>query len=119
MLSHGAAAEEHAAGLFAAATRVTSGTTLRVRREALLEAPQAVYSGLRAARVDLTTTAISDAVDRIDARRRELAPLVIDELIGTSQGASGGSNVSLVGGQFIPTGDVPDLKLREEGKDHG
>lgn len=107
-----------ASGLPLSSMRILQGTTLKIRREALTEAPQTVHAGLRAAKVDLATTSISDAVDRINARRRELAPLVIDDLIGASCTA-GGSNVSLIGSQFVPTCRVPDLKAGEEGNDHG
>jgi hypothetical protein len=106
-----------ASGVPLSSMRILQGTTLKIRREALSEAPQTVHAGLRAAKVDPAATSISDAVDRINARRRELAPLVIDDLIGASCTA-GGSNVSLIGSQFVPTCRVPDLKARE-GKDYG
>ena len=102
-----------AAGLTTSPTQILQGTTLRIRREVLAEAPQAVHAGLRAARVDLTTMSLSDAVDRIDARRRELAPLVLDDLTGAEAAGPGGANVSLVGGQFLPTDQVPDLTMRD------
>lgn len=123
VLSHRTIAEGTAAagivatGLPLSSARVLQGTMLKIRREALTEAPQAVHAGLRAARVDLATMSLSDAVDRINARRRELAPLVLDDLIGASGAAAGGSNVSLVGGQFVPTSQVPDLVAREERRD--
>jgi hypothetical protein len=101
-----------ASGLSLTSARIFQGTTLKIRPEALTEAPQTVHAGLRAAKVDPAATSISDAVDRINARRRELAPLVIDDLIGVSRGA-GGSNVSQIGSQFVPTCLVPDLKARE------
>ena len=106
-----------ASGLTLTSARIFQGTTLKIRREALAEAPQTVHAGLRAARVDAAVTSISDAVDRINARRRELAPLVIDDLIGVS--CKGESNVSQIGSQFVPTCRVPDLKARAEGNDHG
>jgi hypothetical protein len=105
-------------GLSLTSARIFQGTMLKIRPEALTEAPQTVHAGLRAAKVDPAATSISDAVDRINARRRELALLVIDDLIGVSCGA-GGSNVSQIGSQFVPTCRVPDLKTREERNDHG
>jgi hypothetical protein len=74
-----------ATGFAVSSARVLQGTTLKARREAVAEAPQAVHGGLRAARVDLARTSLSDAMDRINARRRELAPLVIDQLIGATE----------------------------------
>jgi hypothetical protein len=111
---HGAAAS----GLALSSMRILQGTTLKIGREALTEAPQTVHAGLRAAKVDPVATSISDAIDRINVRRREIAPLVIDDLIGASCTA-GGSNVSLVGSQLVQTCRVPDLKAREEGNVHG
>lgn len=107
-----------ASGLSLSATRIAQGTTLKIGREALTAAPQTVHAGLRAAKIDPATTSISDAVDRLNVRRRQLAPLVIDDLIGASCTA-GGSNVAQIGSKFVPTCQVPDLRAREEGNDHG
>lgn len=104
-------------GLPTSSASVVQGTTLKIRREALTEAPQSVHAGLRAVNVDLTTTSISDALDRINARRRELASLVLDDLIGVSA-AAGRSNVSLIGGQFIATNQIPDLVARDPRREH-
>lgn len=95
---------EGRAGLAGSTVTVAQGTSLRVRREVLANSSDAVQSGLRSARVDLASSSISDAADRINDRLRELAPQVYAQ-------PGSGASVSLVGGQFVATSQVPDLMV--------
>ncbi|MGH6614417.1 hypothetical protein [Sphingomonas sp.] len=95
---HGRAAQLD--GAFKASVERIQGISATLRPEALERASQTVRTALRDLDLDLERSTLPEAIDRINVRRAELAPLVFGE---------DGGRVSLIGSLAIPTREVPDF----------
>jgi hypothetical protein len=100
--ARGIASERLEGGVLTTAAHVVAGANFILKREVLEQATAGVRSGLHAAGIDLITTPVPVAIERINAKLTELTPFVADDTFSRS-------NVSMVGGQFFPTNALPDL----------
>jgi hypothetical protein len=91
---------------------VPGGTNLMVRRQVLEEAPANVRAGLRTANLDLASTPVTVALERLITKLTELIPFVVEETFSSS-------NVVNVGGQLVRRNDIPDLNTRPVHDTHG
>jgi hypothetical protein len=92
------------AATLATRTRVVTGAaSLMVKQVVLEQVSSGVRAGLSAVGVDLSSTPVPVAIDRLTARLTELTPQVAAQDFSSS-------NVAMVGRQFVPTNSLPGFR---------